>query len=69
MDLNYLLCYICCIPPNHNMHCNTAGSFQKNHQGMFVWHLEAEIFALALASLTGSEQKMQIKFILYKISQ
>lgn len=39
------------------MHYNTEGTFQKNHQEMFVWHLEAEISAPELASLTESIQK------------
>lgn len=34
------------IPPNHNMPNNIEGTFQKLHQGTFVWHLEEEISSL-----------------------
>jgi len=39
------------------MHYNTVGTFQKHHQGMFVWHLVAEISAPLQANLTVCKEE------------
>ena len=39
------------------MHYNTVETFQKHHQGMFVWHLIGEISAPLQANLTACQGK------------
>ena len=48
------------LPPNHNMLNNTEGTFQKHRQELSVWHLEEEIFSLALVNQTAKIENQEI---------